>query len=276
VADGSEAAAAPSGSPLSQHARAAYDVIAPYYDDFTAHHDYDAWTASLEALAHDFGLRGRRLLDVACGTGKSFLPFLERGYEVVACDISPAMARAADAKAGGRARIEVCDMRDLPRFGAFDLVCCIDDSVNYLLSAEELVRTFAGLARNLADGGVVVFDANSLMVYRTFFASMTVLVSDERVLVWEGHAPESFAAGELAQATLEALNRRTDGSWWRERGVHHQRHHPRAQMESALRQAGLEPVAVRGMRLDGTVTDGFDELDNSKAVYIARASAPQR
>jgi SAM-dependent methyltransferase len=276
VADRGAGAAAPSGSPLSQHARAAYDAIAPYYDDFTAHHDYDAWTASLEALARDFGLRGRRLLDVACGTGKSFLPFLQRGYEVVACDISPAMARAADAKAGGRARVEVCDMRDLPRFGAFDLVCCIDDSVNYLLSDEELVATFAGLARNLANDGVVLFDANSLIVYRTFFASMTVLVSDERVLVWEGHAPERFAAGELAQATLEALNRRTDGSWWRERGVHHQRHHPRARIESALRQAGLEPVAVRGMRLDGTVTDGFDELDNSKAVYIARASAPQR
>jgi hypothetical protein len=31
-------------------------------------------------------------------------------------------------------------------------------------------------------------------------------------------------------------------------------------------------VAVRGMRLDGTVTDGFDELDNSKAVYVARAA----
>jgi hypothetical protein len=33
---------------------------------------------------------------------------------------------------------------------------------------------------------------------------------------------------------------------------------------------------VRGMRLDGSVTEGFDELDNSKAVYIARASAPKR
>jgi SAM-dependent methyltransferase len=258
-------------APCSQHARAAYDTMAPHYDEFTAHHDYDAWTASLETLARDCGLHGRRLLDVACGTGKSFLPFVDRGYEVVACDISPAMVRLAAAKARDRARVEVCDMRELPKLGAFDLVCCIDDGVNYLLGVGELVATFSGLARNLAAGGVVLFDANSLRAYRTFFASMSVLVGDGRVLVWEGHAPETFAEGDLAQATLEALNRRADGTWWRERAIHHQRHHARGTFENALRRAGLELVAARGMRLDGTVTEAFDELDNSKAVYLARA-----
>jgi predicted TPR repeat methyltransferase len=268
---------APSGTGRaapSQHARAAYDVFAPHYDDFTAHHDYEAWTTTLEGLARECGLRGRRLLDVACGTGKSFLPYLDRGYDVTATDISPAMVQLAAAKAGDRARLEVCDMRALPRLGTFDLVCCVDDAVNYLLSAEELVATFAGLARNLAAGGIVVFDANSVQTYRTFFASMTVLVDDERVLVWDGHAKEEFAAAGLAQATVEVLNRRSDGSWWRERSVHHQRHHPRPTVEDALRRAGLEAVAVRGMRLDGSVTESFDELDNSKVVYIARASAP--
>jgi SAM-dependent methyltransferase len=262
-----------SGAP-NQHARAAYELFAPHYDAFTAHHDYERWTATLEGLARAFGLSGRRLLDVACGTGKSFLPFLDR-YDVTACDISPAMLRVAAAKAGDRARLEVCDMRDLPRLGAFDLVCCLDDAINYLLTTQDLVAAFAGLARNLAAGGVVVFDANSLFGYRSFFASMTVLVDDGRVLVWDGHATTAFPAGGLAQATLEALNRRADGSWWRERSVHHQRHHTRATVERALRRAGLDPVAVRGMHLDGSVSDGFDELENSKAVYVARASTPQ-
>ena len=52
-------------------------------------------------------LRGRRLLDVACGTGRSFLPMLERGYDVTACDISPAMAARAREKSGGAARVLV-------------------------------------------------------------------------------------------------------------------------------------------------------------------------
>ena len=257
-----------------QHARAAYDALAPHYDAFTAHHDYERWTATLERLARAHGLRGRRLLDVACGTGKSFLPFLERGYEVTACDISPAMAQRAAAKAGERARVEVHDMRALPRLGEFDLVCCLDDAVNYVLSAEELAATFAGLARNLAPGGVVVFDANSLAAYRAFFASMTVVSGDAWVLVWDGHARADFASGALAQATVEVIRRREDGTWWRERSAHLQRHHPRETVERALRRAGLWAAAVYGMRLDGSTTDAFDELDNSKAVYVARGRAP--
>ena len=257
-----------------QHARAAYDAFAPHYDAFTAHHDYDTWTTTLERLARAHGLRGARLLDVACGTGKSFLPFLDRGYEVTACDISPAMAERAAAKAGDRARVEVHDMRALPRLGEFDLVCCLDDAVNYVLSAQELEATFAGLARNLAPGGVVVFDANSLAAYRTFFTSMTVVAEDGRVLVWDGHASADFAAGALAQATLEAIRRRDDGTWWRERSGHLQRHHPRETVERTLRRAGLRAAAVYGMHLDGSTTDAFDELDNSKAVYIACRQAP--
>jgi SAM-dependent methyltransferase len=263
------------GAP-DHHARETYDAFAPYYDEFTAHHDYEAWTATLEGVARECGLRGRRLLDVACGTGKSFLPYLDRGYEVVACDIAPAMLEVAASKAAGRARLEVCDMRMLPRLGEFDFVCCIDDAVNYLLAYDELVSTLTGLARNLAPGGVVLFDVNSVVTYRTFFGSMSVVIGDERVLVWDGHASESVGAGDLAQATLEALNRRDDGTWWRERSVHHQRHHPHATVQSALRRAGLEAVAVRGMRLDGTMTETFDELVNSKAVYVARARGETR
>src|SRR4051812_41635818 len=115
------------------HARATYDAFAEHYDLFTAHHDYDDWTATIEALARTHGLRGRRLLDVACGTGKSFLPFAPRGYGVTACDIPDAMVAAAARKARGGVRLAIHDMGDLPRLGAFDLVTCLDDAFNYLL-----------------------------------------------------------------------------------------------------------------------------------------------
>src|ERR671930_953467 len=178
----------------------AYEALAPFYDAYTASYEHERWLARLEAIALELGLRGRRLLDVGCGTGKSFLPYLDRGYEVVACDISPAMVEVAASKAAGRARLEVCDMRELPRLGEFDFVCCIDDAVNYLLEHEELASTFRGLARNLAPGGVVLFDVNSLTTYRTFFASISVVVGDGRVLVWDGHADSSSGEGELVSA----------------------------------------------------------------------------
>src|SRR4051794_35557343 len=97
----------------------AYDAAADGYDLLTADWDYEPWAAAIERLARRQGLRGRRLLDVACGTGASFLPFLDRGYEVLACDASPEMARLAREKAGERAVVDVADMRSLPAYGEF-------------------------------------------------------------------------------------------------------------------------------------------------------------
>ena len=88
---------------LEDPALAAYEALAPFYDEFTAGYDYDRWLDGLEALALEHGLRGRSLLDVACGTGKSFMPMLARGYEVTACDLSPAMVELAREGARGRA-----------------------------------------------------------------------------------------------------------------------------------------------------------------------------
>jgi SAM-dependent methyltransferase len=256
--------------------QATYDRFAPFYDAFTAHHRYDEWTATLEALARRHGLAGNRLLDVACGTGKSFLPYLERGYEVTACDVSPGMLEIAAAKAGGRADLVVADMKELPRLGSFDLVACIDDAVNHLLAHDELVAALAGLRRNLAPGGVVVFDTNTLMAYRSFYSRITVVPEEAQVLVWEGCETPDFEAGGLARASLAALRRGDDGWWTRTEIEVPQRHYGEQEVRDALRAAGLECAGVYGMHLDGSTDVGFDEMANSKAVYIARHGAPEQ
>jgi SAM-dependent methyltransferase len=260
----------------THHARTAYDALAEHYDLFTAGHDYDAWTSSLEALAVKHGLVGSRLLDVACGTGKSFLPMLDRGYEVTACDVSEQMLRVAQAKAHGSVRLEACDMRQLPTLGQFDLVFCLDDAFNYLLSPDELRVAMHGLRRNLAPQGVAVFDVNTLASYRSFFGSRQVVSDDGRVLIWEGLAGEPFAKAGVAQATVEILVRDANTQWARVRTSHYQRHHPRTAIAAALDASGLRIVGEYGMYLDGSVSDGFDEDQNSKAVYVIRRAAARQ
>src|SRR5438445_9097917 len=104
---------------------------------------------TIEQLARRHGLRGSRLLDVACGTGKSLEPFVRRGFTAVGCDLSTPMLDVAAAKLGPPVRLERHDLRELPRLGAFDLVCCLDDALNYLLPSDELGAALAGLAANL-------------------------------------------------------------------------------------------------------------------------------
>jgi len=260
------------GEELDPHARVAYDDFAPFYDAFTAGHDYEAWTRDLEALAREAGLRGRRLLDVACGSGKSFLPFLERGYAVTACDISPAMAGLAAAKAQGRARVEVHDMRELPRLGEFDLVLCLDDAVNYLLDRVELGAALAGMRRNLSPGGIAIFDANCLHTYRSAFATLSVVPSDDLVIVWRGETSCGLEPGGRGAATTQVLRRAPPGGWVETTQRHLQRHHPESAVRGAAGAAGLRLACVRGMRSDGSFHAAVDELRCSKAVYVATAA----
>src|SRR5687767_679449 len=103
-------------------ALAAYEPLAPFYDRFTAASEYEPVLDAIETWARAQGLAGRRVLDVACGTGKSFEPLLSRGYEVTGCDLSPAMVAEARRKAAGAREVVVADMRALPWRSEFDLV----------------------------------------------------------------------------------------------------------------------------------------------------------
>ena len=245
-----------------------YEAMAPVYDEFTAHHDYEGWLADLLELLGEHGLQGRRLLDIGCGTGKSFIPMLPRGWQVTGCDISPAMLELAREKVGDEARLEVADMLELPKLGEFDLVWALDDAINYLLSPAELERALTRMRANLAPTGLLLFDVNELLVYRTFFAGVEVVERDDLKLVWRGQSEPDVAAGSICESRLEVL----PGKGEPPAAVltHRQRHFPEAEVLAALEKAGLECLDVYGHGLDGIPRQPLDLAEHTKAIYVAR------
>jgi ubiquinone/menaquinone biosynthesis C-methylase UbiE len=257
------------------HAERAYDALAPGYDDLTRGHDHAKWTKLLEARAREAGLEGCRLLDVACGTGNTIVPMLARRYEVTGVDISHAMLDLARAKTEDRARLVRADMRDLPRFGEFDLIWCLGDALNYLDTPDELTATLAGFRRNLAPDGVVVFDVNTLGTFRVLYSSLYVVPSEDRVVLLEGRGSPDLEPGQAAQTWIDRLEPEASGWWWtRTRSAHHHRHHPDSAIRAALARAGLRCCAVYGTHTSGVTETPLDELVHAKAVYIARHTAP--
>jgi SAM-dependent methyltransferase len=248
-------------------ANAAYEALAPFYDRFTAHHDYELWTSGLLMLAYAHGLTGNRVLDAGCGTGKSFLPLLHRGFEVTACDHSGAMLDVAAAKAGGRVRLYRRDLRALDRLGEFDLITCLDDVANYLTEPGDLAAALAGLGRNLRRGGVLLFDANTLATYRSFFRETAVLEEQRLMMIWRGLADERFGPGGLARASLDIFSE-SDGRWSRTPSRHNQRHHARATVNRCIERAGLRCLAVYGQDPAVNFEAEVDELRHTKAIYV--------
>jgi SAM-dependent methyltransferase len=260
------------GGERPRGAEIAYEAIAPFYDDFTAHHDYEIWLGTLLPELERLGLCGKRLLDVGCGTGKSFIPMLERGWEVTACDVSPSMVELARDKVGGGADLSVADMRDLPHFGAFDLVWCLDDAVNYLLDGEELEQALRGMRRNLGPSGLLMFDVNTLGTYRTFFSEEMVVERDGRRLVWRGLGTGDAEPGSISEASFEVPPAEGAEGPPIPPEIHRQRHFPEAEVLAALRSAGLECLDVFGHGEDAVLRQPLQEDVHGKAVYLARAA----
>ncbi|HEV7616146.1 MAG TPA: class I SAM-dependent methyltransferase [Solirubrobacterales bacterium] len=259
------------GGERPRWAEIAYEAIAPVYDDFTAHHKYEVWLGSLLPELERLGLTGNRLLDVACGTGKSFIPMLERGWEVTGSDVSGAMVELARTKVGDGAKLSVADMRDLPVFGEFDLVWCLDDAVNYLLSSEEMEQALKGMRRNLGPDGLLMFDVNTIEAYRTFFAEEVVVEMNGRRLVWKGRSTPDAQLGTISEASFEVLSAES-GELLVAPEMHRQRHFPEAEVLAALELAGLECLDVFGHGDDAILRQPVREEVHSKAVYISRAA----
>lgn len=255
---------------LDRSAVETFAGCAAFYDALTAHHDYEDVADIVERLIGEYGHPGRRLLDVACGTGKSFLPFLGRGYEVTACDVSREMLARARAKAENRARIVLADMRELGTLGEFDLVTCIDEPVNYLLERAEVAGTFAGVARNLRPGGLLVFDVNTIHTFRSIFARDECYEQEGWLFVWRGEGDGRTEPGGTSGFAIEAFTERAPGCWERHTNRHTERHYPTAEIEALLADAGLEPLGVWGVTPDGRPHAAPDEHSHTKHFHVAR------
>jgi SAM-dependent methyltransferase len=257
-------------TPPSCSAEAAYDASADFYDAFAGHPDYGRWIASLLDLARRHGARAETLLDVGCGTGASFLPLLERGIAVVGCDISAGMLARARAKAPG-VEMHRFDMRALPRLGAFDVVWCVNDALNYLRDPADVTRALTAMAANLAPGGVLLFDVNTRLAFETVFSSERVVDAGEAFVAWTGLGCEQTPAGTFATALLHGFEE-AGGLWRRSTARHEQRLHTDPEVRRAVAGAGLELLDAVGVHAEGAMQSPPDPARHIKTVYVARCA----
>lgn len=104
---------------------------------------------------------GRRVLELACGSGRFTVPLAASGALVTGGDISETMlarARAVAAERGVSAEFLQLDMRDFVIGRHFDAIVIAANSLMHLHSSADFARAFSAIRQHLAPGGRLVFD----------------------------------------------------------------------------------------------------------------------
>ncbi|MCW5877457.1 MAG: class I SAM-dependent methyltransferase [Anaerolineales bacterium] len=136
---------------------------AEYYDIFYAEKPYAAEAAFVHAcLQQHASGNTRRLLELACGSGRHALELEKLGYQIVATDYSEdllAVARRKAAAAGSQVDFLLQDMRHLDVDGRpFDAAYCLFDSIGYVQTNVAILQVLQGVASHLRAGGLFVFE----------------------------------------------------------------------------------------------------------------------
>jgi len=202
----------------------------------------------LPVVLERFEAKPKAILDLACGEGTFAVELAKRGYQVTGVDLSPEMLRFARERAK-EARVEVQfieqDMRSLSLEERFDLVTCWYDSLNYLLSHDDLVKTFSNVAQVLTAGGLFVFDMNTIYALAVVWQQRPCYIEQDTPELLEIH--RNSYDYEEGIATLWITGFKREGDLWRRIDEEHkERGYTLEQIRKALRRAGLQELACWG------------------------------
>jgi 2-polyprenyl-3-methyl-5-hydroxy-6-metoxy-1,4-benzoquinol methylase len=165
------------------------------YDKIYAFKDYKAEVERLIAVIREnLRLEGKRLLDVACGTGLH-LEHLKEQFEVEGLDVSEEMLELACQRNPG-VMFHQGDMVDFSLGRAFDVVTCLFSSIGYVKTVENLGRAISCMVRHMIPGGILVLepwftpeDWCSNTVYASFIDEPDLKIARINTSLAEGRLP---------------------------------------------------------------------------------------
>jgi ubiquinone/menaquinone biosynthesis C-methylase UbiE len=134
-----------------------FTKTARYYDKIYSVKDYQVEADKLTAIIEE-NLRsgGRRLLDVACGTG-GHIAYLKQHFQVEGLDVSAEFLEIARGKHPD-VPFHHADMVEFDLADEFDVVTCLFSSIGYVRTLQNLTRAVTCMARHVIRGGVLIIE----------------------------------------------------------------------------------------------------------------------
>jgi SAM-dependent methyltransferase len=204
-----------------------------------------------------------KILDLCCGCGHLAALLKKRGFAVVGIDGSEEMLRFARENAPDCEFVRA-DARSFHLIDRFDAVLSMFDSLNHILTLEELTKVFRNVRTSLKHNGCFVFDMNMENGYKQRWNGSWNIVEQEYVCaVRSQYSPETRLAEFFA-----TIFRQMDGKWIRSDVSLPQKCYRLSEVLEALRTAGFKEVRA----YEYGHKEGLQEIvgEGDRAMFICR------
>jgi ubiquinone/menaquinone biosynthesis C-methylase UbiE len=195
-----------------------------------------------------FGFKPETALDVCCGTGTAMKFFQEKGLKIDGLDRSRGMLAVARTKLqNSKANLYE---RSLPRFEIiqsktgnkkiikqYDLAVSYFDSLNFLLTKNDLKMAFRSIYRHIRPGGWFIFDMNTINMFKVLWNEHPwVGVRDDMIWIMQSEFLKKKSMTKLTGTYLDKQGRK----WQRYNEIFYERAYPNQTIKSILREVGFQ------------------------------------
>ena len=239
---------------------AQYDAFAAFYDAVNGE-PQELITQVLSVIARS-GPDTRRILELGCGTG-AVLSGLGSGFSLTGIDLSPSMLAHARRRCPD-ARLLEGDITDFELHESFDAVICVFDTLNHVTTVEGWESVVANVAAHLRDGGLFIFDLNTIGRLRDLGdAAPWVYDFDGNTLVMG----VDFSRDPLALWDIRIFEKTSDTTY----RLHHE-----TIVELGVSLARVrEILATHFEILEESDTQGSRPTDNSERAFLVARRTPR-
>ncbi len=251
----------------------AYSAFAEIYDLCMDNIPYDRWSEYLISLLREYGVEDGIVAELGCGTGEITARLQRAGYDMIGLDASAEMLGVArekeyDTEEPSGILYLLQDMREMELFGTVRAFVSVCDSMNYLLTEEDLLRTFRLVNNYLEKDGVFIFDMKSEYFFSEVVADeVRVEHWEDGTLIWEN---EYDSEQRCNRYELTIYRRIDNEAYERVTEEHVQRVYTVERLKKLLELAGLcfvaaydactrEPVSATTERFYIIAKEGFQE-----------------
>ncbi len=235
-----------------------YRALARVYDRLNAEIDYEGWADFVEScFACYLEEKPTLVLDLACGTGSMTLALAARGYDMIGVDGSMDMLSVAYERAAERETpaplFLLQDMRAFELYGTVGAVTCCLDSINYLLTEDDVRDCFACVHNYLDPDGLFLFDVNSPYKFEHIYGDNAYILEDEwtdgdgeyrsAYCGWQNHFD---AETGICEFDLSVFEQDASGRYERADEQQRERCYDEKTLRALLRETGFEVLGISG------------------------------